>query len=119
MQANQTVASDDVGSLGEAGQLAIWRSPQAPGCVSGVLDPAFGGHHEVQQSRQIGTHSVINLFHAYKLATLCQALCWAQGTKMDRQEQRIWHQGGQVYSKYLGAGPEDINQDWLRNGKSR
>lgn len=54
MRTEQTVASDDVGSLGEGGQLAIWRSPQAPGCVSGVLDPAFGGHHEVQQSRQIG-----------------------------------------------------------------
>lgn len=60
------VTSDDVGSLGEAGKLAIWRSPRSPGFVFGILDPASDGHHEVQRARlTASTHLVINLFSTY------------------------------------------------------
>lgn len=83
--------------------------PQAV-CLGSWIQHLVGIMRSNNQDRSV-THSVINLFHAYKSATLCQALCWAQRAQTDEQGQRIWDQGGQVHSKHLGAGPEDINQN--------
>lgn len=47
----QTVTSDEVRGLGEAGKLAIWRPPGSPGFVFGVPGLASDGHREVRGVR--------------------------------------------------------------------
>lgn len=45
------MTSDEVGSLGEAGELVIWRPSGSPGFGFGVADPASDGHHEISGAR--------------------------------------------------------------------
>ena len=45
------MTSEDVGSLGEAGELEVWRPPGSPGFEFGVPDPASDGHCEVRGVR--------------------------------------------------------------------